>query len=78
MERNLQDGIYVMQNSSVSLGIGTGSGIFDLPESSGSHNCGAGIRCARNSSVDSRLGSLQGSKGARELDTSFDGLGPAT
>jgi parallel beta-helix repeat protein len=78
IDGNVQDGINVTQNSGVSLGVGTGTGIFDLQNSTASPNGGMGIRCTRNSSVDGRLGSLNGSKGARESEASCsDGLAPA-
>lgn len=78
IDGNAVDGILVTQNSGVSLGVGTGTGIFDLQNSTTSPNGGVGIRCTRNSSVDGRLGSLNGSKGPREADASCsDGLAPA-
>lgn len=78
IDGNAQDGISVTQNSGVSLGVGTGTGIFDVQNSTTSPNAAVGIRCTRNSSVDGRLGTVNGSKGARESDASCsDGLAPA-
>ena len=70
IEGNGGDGISVAQNSSVSLGVGTGSGIFDLPNTTASPNGGVGMRCARNSSVDGRMGSLNGQTVAKDIDAS--------
>jgi len=70
IEGNGGDGINVTQNSSVSLGIGTGTGIFDLPNSTASPNGGVGTRCALNSSVDGRLGSLNGNSATKDFDPS--------
>jgi parallel beta-helix repeat protein len=78
IEGNGGNGIDVNQNSAVSLGVGTGTGIFDLANSAASNNGGVGIRCSKNSSVDGRLGSVNGSKGSKEFDPScVDGLTPA-
>ncbi|HWP59725.1 MAG TPA: right-handed parallel beta-helix repeat-containing protein [Candidatus Acidoferrales bacterium] len=79
IDGNAQDGISVTQNSSLSLGVGTGTGIFDQPNTTGSPNGGVGVRCTRNSSVDGRLGNLNGSKGAREFEASCsDSTAPGT
>jgi len=64
------DGISVTQNSSVSMGIDIGIPIFDLANITASNNSGVGVRCTLNSSVDGRLGSLKGSKAAKEFDPS--------
>jgi parallel beta-helix repeat protein len=78
IEGNAGNGIDLTQNSAVSLGVGTGTGIFDLANSTSSNNGGVGIRCSKNSSVDGRLGSVNGSKGPKEFDPScVDGLTPA-
>jgi parallel beta-helix repeat protein len=75
IEGNAGNGIDLTQNSAVSLGVGTGTGIFDLANSAASNNGGVGIRCSKNSSVDGRLGSVNGSKGSKEFDPScVDGL----
>lgn len=77
IEGNGGDGVNLGQNSAVSLGIGTGTGIFDLPNSTASNNGALGIRCASNSTVDGRLGTLNGSKGVKDLDpTCVDNLRP--
>jgi parallel beta-helix repeat protein len=78
IEGNGGNGIDVTQNSAVSLGVGTGTGIFDLANTTASPNGGMGIRCSKNSSVDGRLGSVNGTKGPKEFDSScVDGLTPA-
>ncbi|HXV78899.1 MAG TPA: right-handed parallel beta-helix repeat-containing protein [Candidatus Binatia bacterium] len=78
IEGNGGDGINLTQNSAVSLGVGTGTGIFDLANTTASNNGGVGIRCSKNSSVDGRLGSVNGSKGPKEFDPScVEGLTPA-
>ena len=64
---NGRDGIFVTKNSTVSLGSATGSGLFQLPNTTGAPNSGFGIRCAINSSADGRLGTLNGSKGAKDF-----------
>jgi parallel beta-helix repeat protein len=64
---NGRDGIFVTKNSTVSLGSATGSGLFQLPNTTGAPNSGFGIRCSINSSADGRLGILNGSKGAKDF-----------
>lgn len=66
---NASGGITVESNSGVNLGNDTGTGIFDLPNSTTVNNTGFGIRCFINSYADGRLGSLNGTSGA----TSFSG-----
>jgi len=64
------DGILVVGNSTVVLGSDTGSGLFQLPNTTGAANSGFGIRCSINSSADGRLGTLIGSKGAKDFTES--------
>ena len=64
---NGRDGIFVTKNSTVSLGSATGSGLFQLPNTTGAPNRGFGISCSINSSADGRLGTLNGSKGAKDF-----------
>jgi parallel beta-helix repeat protein len=64
---NGRDGIFVVSNSTVSLGSDTGSGLFQLPNTTSAPNSGFGIRCSINSSADGRLGTLNGSKGAKDF-----------
>ena len=67
----------VNQNSNVRLGRRRGSGIIQLPNSTTLNNSHAGIRCRGNSSVDGRLGSLNGNKGTKDVDPScVDSLKP--
>jgi parallel beta-helix repeat protein len=68
IEGNAGNGIDLSQNSAVSLGVGTGTGIFDLANTTASNNGGVGIRCSKNSSVDGRIGSLNGNGGAKDFD----------
>jgi parallel beta-helix repeat protein len=70
IEGNAGNGIDLSQNSAVSLGVGTGTGIFDVANSTASNNGGVGIRCSKNSTVDGRLGSVNGNKGPKEFDPS--------
>jgi parallel beta-helix repeat protein len=64
IDRNGGDGVFVFRNSGVNLGEDTGSGIFDLPNSTNVANAGFGIRCAINSYGDGRMGTLNGASGA--------------
>ena len=64
---NRGEGILVEGNSIVNLGSDTGSGLDELPNTSGAPNSGFGIRCSINSSADGRLGTLNGSKGAKDF-----------
>ena len=64
------DGILVIGNSIAVLGSDTGSGLFQLPNTTGAPNGGFGIRCSINSSADGRLGTLNGSKGAKDFTES--------
>lgn len=62
---NASGGITVESNSGVNLGNDTGTGIFDLPNTTTVNNTnGFGIRCFINSYADGRLGSLNGTSGA--------------
>jgi parallel beta-helix repeat protein len=77
IEGNAGNGIDLSQNSAVSLGVGTGTGIFDLANTTASNNGGVGIRCSKNSSVDGRTGTLNGNNGAKDFDNScVDSLEP--
>ena len=74
-------GIRVIENSHVRLGRRRGrsgrSGLFRLPNSTTSNNSRAGIRCRGNSSVEGRLGSLNGEEGVKDIDPScVDSLKP--
>jgi len=70
------DGISI-RNADARLGRRRGSGIFQLPNSTSSNNSGAGVRCRGNSSVDGRLGSLNGEEGVKDIDPScVDSLKP--
>jgi parallel beta-helix repeat protein len=72
------DGILVVGNSTVNLGSDTGSRLAQLPNNSNAPNGGFGIRCSINSSADGRLGTLNGSKGAKDFSDSgcVDSLKP--
>jgi parallel beta-helix repeat protein len=69
IDSNTGDGIVVTQNSGVNLGNDSGTGIFDLPNSTTANNTGVGIKCRINSYADGRLGSLNGTGGATNFDT---------
>jgi parallel beta-helix repeat protein len=69
IDGNSRNGILVRQNSNVRLGR-RGSRITQLPNSTTSNNSGVGISCVSNSSVEGRLGSLNGDKGAKDVDPS--------
>jgi hypothetical protein len=64
---NSGNGILAVGNSTVNLGSDTGSALDELPNTSGAPNSGFGIRCSINSSADGRLGTLNGSKGAKNF-----------
>ncbi len=61
------DGISVGQNSGVNLGTDTGTTIFDLPNDTTSNNGGFGVRAFINSSVDGRIGTLNGATGQASI-----------
>jgi hypothetical protein len=65
-----RSGIEVLANSHVGMKAGRNK-IFRAPNSTTSNNSGFGIRCAGNSDiVDGLLGSLNGNKGAKDIDPS--------
>jgi len=72
-------GIRVVQSSSVQLGRDDGKGLLGAPNRTdpASLNREAGLTCAVGSSVDGRLGSLNGRRGAKRFDrTCVDSLLP--
>lgn len=70
---NNEHGIFVTQNSGVNLGRDTGTGIFDAPNSTTVNNTQNGIRCLLNSYADGRLGSLNGTAGAKNFVSTLPG-----
>ncbi len=68
IEGNANHGINVSQTSGVNLGRDTGSGIFDLPNTTTVLNGGFGIRCSLGGYADGRLGSLTGTSGPSGFD----------
>jgi hypothetical protein len=68
--RQRNGGIDVNQNSSVQLGGDKGTGIFEAPNTTSAENSQAGIRCTVNSSVDGRIGTLNGKNGPKDFDAS--------
>ncbi len=81
IDSNGRAGIRVIENSHVRLGRRRGrsgrSGLFRLPNSTTSNNIRAGISCRGNSSVEGRLGSLNGEEGVKDIDPScVDSLKP--
>ncbi len=76
IDGNGRNGIMI-HNSNVTLGRRRGSRITQLPNSTTSNNNGAGIWCSGNSSVDGRLGSLNGEEEVKDIDSScVDSLKP--
>ena len=78
IQNNPSHGVMVSRNSvvmvgaclssGVNLGRDTGSGIFEKPNRSDVTNNGnKGIRCANNSYANGRLGTLNGSTGAKSF-----------
>ncbi len=76
IDGNGRNGIMI-QNSDARLGRRRGSRITQLPNSTTSNNSGAGVWCSGNSSVDGRLGSLNGEEEVKDIDPScVDSLKP--
>jgi len=63
---NGANGINFGRNSGVDLGADTGTGIFELPNSTTVNNVEFGLRCFLNSYADRRLGTLNGALGQVE------------
>jgi parallel beta-helix repeat protein len=70
LEGNGMSGVDVSQNSSVQLGADTGTGIYQSPNTTSAGNTQFGIKCTVNSSVDGRIGTLNGQNGAKDFDNS--------
>lgn len=68
IEGNANHGINVSQTSGVNLGRDTGTGIFDLPNTTTVLNGGFGIRCSLGGYADGRLGGLNGTSGPSGFD----------
>jgi hypothetical protein len=67
------DGVDVRRGSSVRMGRAAGSSCLDAPNSTASNNTNFGIQCASLSTVDGRLGTLNGANAAASLkDTNAD------
>ena len=64
---NARHGINVGNNSGVNLGRDTGTGILDAPNTTTTPNTLFGINCFTNSYADGRLGSLNGTSGAKSF-----------
>jgi parallel beta-helix repeat protein len=62
------DGIEVAENSTLQLGVDSGTGIFEVFNTTTSPNTEFGIRCTDGGSVDGRQGTLIGAGGAASLD----------
>jgi parallel beta-helix repeat protein len=67
IDGNGGSGIFVSENSQVNLGSAKGTGILDVPNATATPNAGFGVRCSMNSSAAGRLGSLTGTKGAKDF-----------
>ena len=63
INNNGENGILVFYNSGVHLGKDTGTGIFDLANTTTVKNTLWGIKCGLGGYVDGRRGSLKGKKG---------------
>ena len=71
------DGIFVVENSGVSLGADKGKKILNLPNTTTVSNKGFGIRCLLGGSANGRLGTLNGTKGAKNFaEGCIDSLKP--
>lgn len=70
IDGNGMSGVDVSQNSAVQLGADKGTGIFESPNTTAAGNNQLGIKCAVNSSVGGRLGTLNGKNGPKDLDNS--------
>lgn len=70
IDGNGMSGIAVSQNSAVQLGADKGTGIFESPNTTSTGNEQVGINCTVNSSVDGRIGTLNGKNGAKDFDSS--------
>ena len=70
IDANGMSGIDVSQNSSVQLGADKGTGIFEAPNTTSAGNTQIGIKCTMNSSIDGRIGTLNGNDGAKDFDNS--------
>ena len=68
-----ENGIFVNQNSGVNLGNDAGAGIIDAPNSTTVNNTLNGIRCRLNSYADGRLGTLDGTSGAKSFNFAYRG-----
>ena len=64
---NSQNGIFVSENSGVNLGMDTGTGIFEAPNSTTANNTLYGLRCRLNSYADGRRGTLKGTSGVQSF-----------
>lgn len=72
IDGNVGDGILVTQNSGVNLGADSGTAPEELPNNTTVNNGGVGIRCRLNSTADGRLGSVNGSSGAKDFGRTFN------
>jgi hypothetical protein len=69
IDNNGGHGINFGRNSGVDLGADTGTSIFESPNSTTVNNAGFGLRCFINSYADRRLGTLNGTLGAKDAFT---------
>jgi hypothetical protein len=59
------DGIEVGENATVQLGEDSGASIYQAPNTTTSTNAGVGIRCISGGTADGRIGTLNGTAGAK-------------
>ncbi len=77
IDGNGRSGIFVIRNSNATLGGSRGRRFFLKPNTTTAPNTGLGIRCSMGGSVDGRLGTLNGTKGAKKFDKGcLDSLKP--
>jgi nitrous oxidase accessory protein NosD len=69
IDDNGEHGINVGRNSSVRVGRDTPTNFFDSPNRTTVNNGLFGLRCFINSSVDGKIGTLNGASGATDIST---------
>ena len=70
IDTNGQNGIFLTENSGVNLGSDTGTGLFDAPNRTTIGNGVRGIACRVGGYANGRLGTLNGTAGAKEMGAS--------
>jgi hypothetical protein len=70
IDANGQNGIFVTENSGVNLGADGLSGLFEAPNRTSANNAASGIGCRVGGYANGRLGTLNGSGGAKSVGSS--------